>query len=96
VLAPTKDPNAAIKPEDLDRLRSDPEAADALLRDLIVAGDIAGSGLTPGPLTTVGGGTIEIARDGASVTAGGATVTPDAIEASNGIVHALATVPTIG
>jgi uncharacterized surface protein with fasciclin (FAS1) repeats len=96
VFAPTNEAFDELKPEELDRLTSDRNAADALLRDLIVDADIPGSALAPGSLSTIGGGTIEIARDGATTTAGGAAVTPDAVEASNGIVHALAAVPTPG
>ena len=95
VFAPTNDAFAADAAE-LDRLRTEPGAAAALLRDLIVEGDLTGSELVPGPLRTIGGGTIVIADSGSGTTAGGAPVTADAIEASNGIVHALGAVPTPG
>jgi uncharacterized surface protein with fasciclin (FAS1) repeats len=96
VFAPTNDAFAAIEPDELKRLQTDPEAADALLRDLIVEGALIGSELVPGPLRTIGGGTIMIAESGGGTTAGGAPVSADAIEASNGIVHALAAVPSPG
>jgi hypothetical protein len=96
VFAPTNDAFATMEPDELKRLQTDPEAADALLRDLVVEGDLTGSQLAPGPLRTIGGGTIVIAESGGGTTAGGAPVTADAIEASNGIVHALGAVPTPG
>ncbi len=95
VFAPTNDAFAADAAE-LDRLRTEPGAAGALLRDLIVEGDLTGSQLAPGPLRTIGGGTIVIANSGGQTTAGGAPLSADAIEASNGIVHALSAVPTPG
>jgi uncharacterized surface protein with fasciclin (FAS1) repeats len=96
VFAPTNEAFAALDPDELDQLRSDPVAANELLRDLIAEGRITGAELTPGALRTIGGGSIEIATGGGGTTAGGAPVTPDAIDASNGVVHALAAVPTVG
>ena len=76
---------------------ADPEAADALLRDLIVEGAINAKQLVPGPLRTIGGGTIVVAGTGDQMTVGGAAIElPNRIIASNGIVHGLAAVPTPG
>jgi peptidoglycan hydrolase-like protein with peptidoglycan-binding domain len=96
VFAPTDDAFEALDPDELEELRTDPAAANALLRDLIVEDRIAGVDLRSGPLRTIGGGSIEIATGAGGTTAGGAQVSADAIEASNGVVHALATVPTSG
>jgi uncharacterized surface protein with fasciclin (FAS1) repeats len=52
--------------------------------------------LTTDQLRTVGGGTIDIVVSGDEINAGGAAVTPDAVEASNGVTHALASVPSTG
>ena len=95
VFAPTNTAFAA-DPDELERLRTEEGAASELLRDLIVDEAITGSELAPADLRTIGGGTIVIADSGGETTAGGAPVSADAIEASNGIVHALAGVPSPG
>ena len=97
VFAPTNRAFAAMDADDLAVLEADPAAAGALLRDLIVEGAIDAKQLVPGPLRTIGGGTIVVAGTGDQMTVGGAAIElPSRIVASNGIVHGMATVPTPG
>jgi uncharacterized surface protein with fasciclin (FAS1) repeats len=94
--APTNDAFAALGPDRLDQLRTDPVAADALLRDLAVEGDIPSRRLETGELETIGGSTVEVVRDGDVVKYGGAEVVAPDITASNGIAHGIDSVPEDG
>ena len=97
VFAPTNNAFAAMDADELAAHMADPEAADALLRDLIVDGAIRAKQLLPGPLRTIGGGTIVVAGIGSEMTVGGAAMElPSRIIAFNGLVHGLASVPTPG
>ena len=68
LFAPTNDAFAALDPDRLDELRTDAEAADALLRDLAVEGAIPSDELTTGELETIGGATVDVVVDGDTVT----------------------------
>ena len=46
------------------------------------------------PVTMVSGNEFELVVDGDVVTIGGATIEPPAIEASNGIIHVISSLPT--
>jgi peptidoglycan hydrolase-like protein with peptidoglycan-binding domain len=97
VFAPTNNAFAAMDADELAELEADPEAADALLRDLIVDGALDAKQLVPGPLRTIGGGTIVVAGIGDQMTVGGAAIElPSWIIAFNGVVHGMAAVPTPG
>jgi branched-chain amino acid transport system substrate-binding protein len=96
VFAPTNDAFDKLEGDELNKLETDAAAATALLRELIVDDLVTGAELTTKELRTVGGGTIDIVASGDVITAGGAAVTPDAVDASNGVTHALASVPSTG
>jgi uncharacterized surface protein with fasciclin (FAS1) repeats len=95
VFAPT---NTAFAPPfdqgRLAELRSSEGAAAAFLRELMVEGlvDIT----TSATLETLGGFPAELVVSGPSVTYRGSVVTGAPIDASNGVMHGLATVPEDG
>jgi branched-chain amino acid transport system substrate-binding protein len=91
--APTNDAFDALDPERLDELRTDADAADALLRDLGVEGAIASDELTTGALETIGGSQVDVVVDGGAVTYAGAAVVEPDITASNGVAHGIDAVP---
>jgi branched-chain amino acid transport system substrate-binding protein len=93
LFAPTNDAFAALDPDQLDELRTDPDAADALLRDLAVEGAILADELTTGELATIGGATVDVVVDGDTVTYAGATLVEPDIRASNGVAHGIDAVP---
>ena len=93
LFAPTNEAFATVDDETLEELRTDPAAADALLRDLAVEGAVPSSELTTGELRTIGGASIEVMVDGDTITVGGASVVEPDITASNGIAHAIEALP---
>ncbi len=96
LFAPTNDAFDALDPDELDQLRSDATAADALLRDLAVEGAIPAGELDSGELVTIGGSPVEVVVDGAEITFGGATVMQPDIPAANGIAHPIDGLPAPG
>ena len=79
---------ASVDDETLEELRTDPAAADALLRDLAVEGAVPSSELETGELRTIGGASIEVVVDAGTITVGGAPVVEPDITAANGVAHA--------
>jgi uncharacterized surface protein with fasciclin (FAS1) repeats len=93
LFAPTNEAFEALDPDRLAELRTDAEAADALVRDLALEGAIPSDELTSGPVTTIGGTIVEIEVDGDAITFAGAPVERPDITASNGVAHGIETVP---
>jgi branched-chain amino acid transport system substrate-binding protein len=93
LFAPVDEAFEALDPDRLDELRTDPGAADALLRGLALEGALPTSELTSEEVTTIGGSTAEIDVDGAAISFDGAVVVRPDITASNGIAHGVDTVP---
>ncbi len=93
LFAPTNEAFEALEPDRLDELRTDPDAADELLRDLAVEDAIPSDELTTGELETIGGATVDVVADGDTVTFAGATVVGPDITASNGVAHGIDAVP---
>ena len=93
LFAPTNVAFASVDDEVLEELRTDPAAADALLRDLAVEGAVPSSELETGELRTIGGASIEVVVDAGTITVGGAPVVEQDITAANGVAHAIGAVP---
>jgi branched-chain amino acid transport system substrate-binding protein len=93
LFAPTNAAFASVDDETLEELRTDPAAADALLRDLAVEGAVPSSELETGDLRTIGGASIEVVVDAGTITIGGAPVVEPDITAANGVAHAIGTPP---
>jgi branched-chain amino acid transport system substrate-binding protein len=93
LFAPTNEAFATVDDNTLEQLRSDPAAADALLRDLAVEGALPSRELETGELRTIGGGSIEVTVDADTITVGGASVVERDIIAANGVAHALDALP---
>ncbi len=94
LFAPTDDAFAALDDEaEVERLRSDPTAANELLRNLVVDERLSSDQLTTGPQRVVSGATVDVTVTGDTITVGGAEVTGPDIDASNGVAHALSSVP---
>ena len=70
-------------------------AIEALLLGAMVKGRLTATDLQPGAtLTSVAGTTLEVESNGSTVTVGGAAIEPPEIDASNGLVHPLGSVPS--
>jgi uncharacterized surface protein with fasciclin (FAS1) repeats len=85
--APTNDALASLPPTselvaDLDRLS-------AVLAFHLVEGAVGLDDLVAGPLTTVHGADVEIARDGTTVQVNGARITEGDLQAANGVIHVI-------
>jgi branched-chain amino acid transport system substrate-binding protein len=93
LFAPTNDAFTTVDDETLDQLRTDPAAADALLRDLAVEGAVPSNELETGELRTIGGASIEVEVDAGTITVGGASVVEPDIGAANGVAHAIDSIP---
>ena len=93
LFAPTNAAFEALDDDRLAELRTDPEAADALVRDLALEDAIPSDELTSDTVTTIGGSTVEIEVDADTITFAGAPVVRPDIMASNGIAHGIETVP---
>ena len=93
LFAPTNEAFASVDDETLEELRTDPAAADALLRDLAVEGAVPSSELETGDLRTIGGASIEVVVDAGTITVGGAPVVEPDITASNGVAHTVGALP---
>ncbi len=93
LFAPTNAAFATVDEETLEELRTDPAAADALLRDLAVEGAVPSSELTTGELRTIGGSSIDVMVDAGTISVGGASVVEPDITAANGIAHAIDALP---
>ena len=93
LFAPTNEAFASVDDETLEELRTDPAAADALLRDLAVEGAVPSSELESGDLRTIGGSSIEVVVDDGTITVGGAPVVEPDITASNGVAHTIGALP---
>ena len=96
VFAPTDEAFAALPAGALDALRSDPVKLEALLLGAMVKGRLTAADLQPGAsLTTLAGTTVTVAKDGSTITVGGAAVAPPELDAANGIVQPLGSVPSV-
>ena len=93
LFALTNEAFASVDDETLEELRTDPAAADALLRDLAVEGAVPSSELETGDLRTIGGGSIEVIVDDGTITVDGAPVIEPDITAANGVAHAIGALP---
>ena len=96
LFAPTNAAFGSLDGDELEQLRSDPTAADTLLRNLAVDEAIPSSGFTTGGLVTIGGSSVEVVVDGDTITFGGAALVQPDINAANGIAHAIDDVPVTG
>jgi uncharacterized surface protein with fasciclin (FAS1) repeats len=94
LFAPTNEAFEALDAERRDELRTDPAAADALVRDLALEDSIPSAELTSGNVTTIGGSSVEVVVEGDTITFAGATVVQPDIAASNGVAHGIETVPS--
>lgn len=87
LFAPTDAAFDALPADAVAKLRAEPELLQRVLSHHAVVGLLARSDLVDGPLTTLGGGTLDIVSDDSSVTVSGAAiVTPD-VAAGDGVVH---------
>jgi uncharacterized surface protein with fasciclin (FAS1) repeats len=93
LFAPTNEAFEALDPERRDELRTDPEAADELVRDLALEDALSSAELTSGNVTTIGGSSVEVVVEDDTITFAGATVVQPDIAASNGVAHGIETVP---
>ncbi|HVM56498.1 MAG TPA: fasciclin domain-containing protein [Gaiellaceae bacterium] len=89
VFAPTDDAFAALPPETMSGLLADPPALARILTYHVVPGRIMSAEITrDSEQTTVEGGVVRIAVNGA-VTVNDATVVQPDIEADNGVIHVI-------
>ena len=94
--APTNAAFDAIDEATLDRLTSDPAAANELLRNLAVEGAIPSDELVTGTLPSFGGFPVEIVVEPEEITVQGAPIVAPDIRGSNGIAHGVGVVPEPG
>ena len=94
--APTNAAFDSIDEATLDRLTSDPAAANELLRNLAVEGAISSAELVTGTLPSFGGFSVEIVVEPDEITVQGAPIVAPDIRASNGIAHGIGVVPEPG
>ena len=92
LFAPGDEAFDALPADALAKLRADPEVLRRVLTHHSVAGALLVPDLVAGPLEALDGGSLEIGRDGATVTVSGATVIASDITAANGVVHVIDTV----
>jgi branched-chain amino acid transport system substrate-binding protein len=97
VFAPTNDAFKALPAGKLDQIRSDPAMLHTLLLSGMVEGRLTTQALSSTTsVTNLEGGTVDVAMKNGTVTVNGAAVVEPALDAANGIVHGLATVPGQG
>jgi len=89
VFAPTDEAFAAVPKETLDALLADKEALTSVLTYHVVSGNVASGDITPGPIATLAGPTLELALAGGGVTVNGAKVVAADVAASNGVIHVI-------
>jgi branched-chain amino acid transport system substrate-binding protein len=95
VFAPTDEAFADLPRDQVDKLKQDADAANELLRNLAVDEQLPSSDLTTGALRVVSGASVDVSVEGDTITFGGAEVTGADIDASNGVAHALSSVPDV-
>jgi branched-chain amino acid transport system substrate-binding protein len=95
LFAPTDEAFGELDDAEVDRLRTDPTAANDLLRDLVVDERLSSSQLTTGPQRVISGATVDVTVADGTITFGGAEVTGPDIDASNGVAHAVSAVPHV-
>jgi branched-chain amino acid transport system substrate-binding protein len=89
VFAPTNDAFSALPAGALDKLKTDEATRNAVLAYHVVAGRLASNDLVAGPLPTVHGAALTIAKDGNKVTVNGASITAPDNDAKNGVFHGI-------
>jgi OOP family OmpA-OmpF porin len=92
LFAPTDDAFDALPADAFAKLRADPEILRRVLGHHAVAGALLAPDLAAGPLEALDGGSLQIGRDGATMTVSGAIVVGPDITAANGVVHVIDTV----
>ncbi len=93
LFAPINEAFNSLDADRLEELRTDAEAADALVRGLALEGSIPSAELTTENVTTIGGSIVAIDVEGDTITFAGATVVRPDINASNGVAHSIDSVP---
>jgi uncharacterized surface protein with fasciclin (FAS1) repeats len=92
VFAPTDAAFAKLPPGTLEGLLQDKQKLASVLTYHVVPGKVAAADVKPGPVKTVQGQPLTLAKDGGGVTVNNAKVTSADIMASNGVIHVIDTV----
>ncbi len=87
VFAPTNEAFKAVPQKTMDALAKDPAMLKDVLTYHVVSGKLASADIKAGPMKTVNGANVALARAGDFVTVEDAMVQTANIAASNGVVH---------
>jgi uncharacterized surface protein with fasciclin (FAS1) repeats len=87
LFAPTNDAFKAVPQKTMDALAKDPAALKALLNYHVVPGKLTAAEIKSGPLKTVNGASLAVAKAGDFVTVEEGMVQSANLAASNGVIH---------